>query len=158
MTAHNLFIHRLHQILWVEERLSDEILPLFYEHVHATDLKYGIERHQLETKQHVRTIRTILNLLGERQDGIESPALLGLKAEHDRLMEEFPNDLMHCGVLAESEHLEIAAYTTLRSMANALGEEDIAMRLTEILEQEEYALELVHKATAKILAETVENA
>jgi ferritin-like metal-binding protein YciE len=156
-TAHEFFLHRLHQMLWVEETLSDEILPLFYEHVHATDLKYGIERHQLETKQHVLTVRTCLNLMGEKQHGIESPALLGLKAEHDRLMEEFPTDLMHCDVLAQGEHFEIAAYTALRSMANALGEEDIAMRLTEILEQEEYALELVHKATVKILAETVTN-
>ncbi|HEY3543067.1 MAG TPA: DUF892 family protein [Gaiellaceae bacterium] len=158
MIAHDLLIHRLRQLLWVEERLADELLPLFYEHVEATDLKYGIDRHQLETRQHVLTVRTILNLLGQKQDGIESPALLGLKAEHDRLMEEFPNDLMHCGILAAAEHLEIAAYTTLRSLANALGEEDISIRLTEILEQEQYALELVHKATAKIVAEKVENA
>jgi ferritin-like metal-binding protein YciE len=150
-----LFIHRLHQMLWVEQRLADEILPLFYDHVHAADLKYGLERHLLETRQHVTTVRTVLNLLGERQDGIESPALLGLKAEHDSLMEDYPTDLMHCDVIAANEHLEIAAYTWLRSTANALGEEDIAMRLTEILEQEEYALELVHKATVKILAETV---
>ena len=144
-------------MLWVEQRLADEILPLFYDHVHATDLKYGLERHILETRQHVTTVRTILHLLGEKQDGIETPALLGLRAEHDSLMEAFPTDLMHCDVIAAGEHHEIAAYTWLRSTANALGEEDIAMRLTEILEQEQYALELVEKATAKILAETVTN-
>ena len=45
----------------------------------------------------------------------------------------------------------------MRSLANALGEEDVGIRLQEILEQEQYALELAEKATAKILAETVEN-
>ena len=151
-------IDRLQTMLWIEETLAGEILPLFYDHVRATDLKYGIERHQIETKQHALTVRTILTLLGARADPQPSEALLGLKAEHDRLMGEHPNDLMHAGVIAMAEHLEIAAYTALRSLANALGEEDVAIRLQEILEQEQYALELAEKATAKILAELVENA
>ena len=145
----DLFVQRLHQMLWIEQTLADEILPLVYERVHAIDLKDGVERHQRETKQHVMTVRTCLNHLGERQDGIESPALLGL------LQELGEGDLALADFLGKGEHLEIAAYTWLRSTANALGEEDLALRLTGVLEQEEYALELVQKATAKILAETV---
>jgi ferritin-like metal-binding protein YciE len=136
-------------MLWVERMLADELLPLVYDRVHAVGLKYGVERHRLETKQHVMTIRTCLNLLGERQDGVESPALLGLRAELGE------SDLELADFLAKSEHLEIASYTWLRSTANALGEEDVAMRLTEVLEQEQYALELVEKETAKLLAERV---
>jgi ferritin-like metal-binding protein YciE len=143
------FVRRLHQMLWVEQTLADEILPLVYERVQAVGLKYGVERHQGETKQHVMTVRTCLNLIGERQDGSESPALLGLREELGE------SDLELADFLSKGEHLEIAAYTWLRSTANALGEEDIAMRLTEILEQEQYALELVQKETAKLLAETV---
>lgn len=163
-TAPELFAHRLRMMLFVEEKLADEILPLLYEHVHASGLKYAVERHQLETAQHVRTVRGILHLLGERAEPEESPALLGLKAEHDALMASIDTaqhdvvDLMHAGVIAQSEHLEIAAYTELRSTANALGAEDVAIRLQEILEQEQYALELAEKAMAKILAEQVENA
>jgi ferritin-like metal-binding protein YciE len=145
------FTRRLHQMLWVERMLADEILPLVYERVHATDLKYSVERHQAETKQHVMTVRTCLDRLGERQDGIESPALLGLRQELGE------SDLELADFLAKGEHLEIAAYTWLRSTANALGEEDLAMRLTEVLEQEQYALELVEKATSKLLAERVAN-
>jgi ferritin-like metal-binding protein YciE len=136
-------------MLWVEQTLADEILPLVYERVHAVGLKYGVERHQTETKQHVMIVRTCLNLIGERQDGIASQALLGLQQELGE------SDLELADLLAKGEHLEIAAYTWLRSVAYALGEEDIAIRLTEVLEQEEYALELVQKETAKILAETV---
>jgi ferritin-like metal-binding protein YciE len=152
-----LFVRRLRAMLFVEETLANEILPLFYEHVHATDLKYGLDRHTLETKAHARAVRSILHDLGVAAEPVESPALLGLKAEHDALMEEFPNDLMHAGVIAQGEHLEIAAYTWLRSTANALGHEDVALRLQGILEQEEYALELAEKALAKILAEKVES-
>jgi ferritin-like metal-binding protein YciE len=146
------FVQRLHQMLWFEQTLADEILPLVYERVHAVGLKYGVERHQAETKQHVMTVRTCLNLIGERQDGSESPALLGLREELGE------GDLELADFLAKGEHLEIAAYTWLRSTANALGEEDIAMHLTEVLEQEQYALELVQKETAKLLAEHVANA
>jgi ferritin-like metal-binding protein YciE len=143
-----LLVDRLRRMLWVEERLYDEVLPAALERARASDLQYGIERHILETKEHVLAVRTILNLLGEKQVAVEEPAL------H---VEPAATDLELCALLARTEHLEIASYTFLRSLANALGEEDIGIRLTEILEQEEYALELVHKATLKILAETVTN-
>lgn len=141
-----LLVSRLRRMLWVEERLHEDVLPLILERARASDLHYGIERHMLETKEHVLAVRTMLNLLGEKQVAVEEPAL------H---VEVGGTDLELCALLARTEHLEIASYTFLRSLANALGEEDIGVRLTEILEQEEYALELVEKATAKILAETV---
>jgi ferritin-like metal-binding protein YciE len=163
-TPQELFAHRLRTMLWVEQRLVDEILPMLYDHVHAVDLKYGIERHMLETRQHVRTLQTVLHLLGESAHPEESPALLGLEAEHDALMKlvdrDRPDvvDLMHAEVVAQSEHQEIAAYDSLVSTAHALGEEEIASMLREILEQEQYALELAEKAAAKLLAEKVESA
>ena len=146
------FVRRLHQMLWVEQTLVDELLPLVHRRVEAVGLADGVERHRLETKQHVMTVRTCLNLIGERQDGVESPALVGLRAELGE------SDLELADFLAKAEHLEIAAYTWLRSAANALGEEDVAIRLTEVLEQEQYALELVEKETAKLLAERVAHA
>lgn len=143
-----LLVDRLRRVLWVEERLHDEVLPAALERARATDLRDGIERHLVETRQHALTVRTILNLLGEQQRAVEEPAF------HAELG---GTDLELCELLVRTEHLEIASYTFLRSLANALGEEDVGVRLTEILEQEEYALELVQKATAKILAETVTN-
>jgi ferritin-like metal-binding protein YciE len=145
--ARELFVDRLHRMLWVERRLHDEVLPGVYEKARALDLRYAVERHLLETEQHVLTVRTILYLLDERQDGIEEPAL------HVELGD---SDLELCALVARTEHFEIASYTFLRSLANAVGHEDIGIRLTEVIEQEEYALELVQKATAKVLAETVE--
>ena len=142
----DLLVDRLRRMLWVEETLARDVLPLALERAHAADLRYGVERHILETKEHALTVRTILHLLGERQEGTEERAL------HVELGD---SDLELCAALTRTEHLEIASYTFLRSLANALGEEDIGLRLTEILEQEEYALELVEKAAAKILAETV---
>jgi len=148
-TARGLFVDRLHRMLWVEETLARDLLPLVLARAHAIDLQYCVERHVLETQEHVLAVRTILRLLGERQEGVEDPVLVVLRRELGE------TDFELADLLAKGEHLEIAAYTALRSLANALGEEDIGIRLTEILEQEQYALELVEKATAKILAEAV---
>lgn len=153
MAVRDLFVRRLQTMLFVEERLANELLPLFHEHVDGSDLRYGLERHLIETKEHARAVRAILHELGAEAAPVESAALLGLEAEHDELMQRFPTDAMHAGVIAQGEHLEIAAYTWLRSTANELGEEEIALRLQEILEQEQYALELAEKALAKHLAE-----
>ncbi len=163
-TPHELFVHRLQTMLWVEEALGKEVLPMLRDHVHSTGLTYGLERHEMETKQHALEVRGILHLIGAKGEPRESKALLGLKAEHDELMDEIDlaqhgvSDLMHAGVVAQGEHMEISAYTELRSLANALGEEDVAMRLQEILEQEQHALELVEKELARPPAEQVTNA
>ncbi len=160
----DLLGHRLRTMLWVEETLAGEILPELYDHVHAADLKLSLERHLLETQQHVRTVRRGLELLGERVVPEPSEALLGLRREHDELMRlvglerHDVVDLMHAQVIAAGEHLEIAAYEGLRATANALGEAEIGSMLQEVLEQEEYALELVTRATTKLLAERVESA
>jgi ferritin-like metal-binding protein YciE len=162
-TPQELFAHRLRTLLWVEQQLAGEILPLLYEHVHSTDLKYAIEHHTFETQQHVRTLQSALHLLGQSAEPVESPAFLGLKAEHDALMRLLDQersdvvDLMHVDVLAAGEHQELAAYEALVATANALGEEEIATMLEEIREQEEHALEVVTRAGVKLLAEKVES-
>jgi ferritin-like metal-binding protein YciE len=162
-TPHELFAHRLRTMLWVEKSLADEILPLVHEHVHAIDLKVAIEHHIFETREHVQTLERALFLLRAGAAPEESPALLGLKAEHDALMKLVDQDrddvvdLMHVEVLAASEHLELAAYELLVATANALGQEEIATMLQGIREQEEHALEIVTRVGVKRLAEKVES-
>ena len=143
------FVDGLRRMLWVEQQLEHGVLPLALERAHGVDLRAGIERHLAETKEHALSVRTVLHQLGQTQHAVEEPAF------HAELGND---DLALCEALARTEHLEIASYTHLRSIAHALCEEDIAVRLTEVLEQEEYALELVERATAKFLAENVENA
>jgi ferritin-like metal-binding protein YciE len=51
----------------------------------------------------------------------------------------------------------MACYQSLGSLAETLGEESVAIRLREVMEQEELSLEQVERATAKLLAEQVES-
>jgi ferritin-like metal-binding protein YciE len=162
-TPHELFAYRLRTMLWVEQRLVEKILPTLYDHVHSTELKYAIEHHTFETRQHVRILQRALHLLGQGAEPVESPALTGLEAEHDELMRivdqgrEDVVDLMHAEVIAAGEHQELAAYESLVATANALGEEEIASLLEEVREQEEHALEITNEIAVKLLAEKVES-
>jgi ferritin-like metal-binding protein YciE len=158
-----LLAARLRQMLWVELKLSAEVLPELLEHAHADDLRHGLERHLLETQGHVSTLRDILRELEIPAEPEVSPALQGLVREHEQLVKQILgedgllSDLAHAQAAAASEHLEIAAYESLAALAEVLGEESIAIRLREVREQEEFALEQVEHALAQLLAEKIES-
>ncbi len=162
-TPRELLAARLRRMLWVELRLAEAVLPQLLEQAHATDLRLGLERHLLETRDHVDTLRAVIQELDVSAEPQESPALEGLVKEHERLSKQVAEDgpllgdLAHAQAAAATEHLELATYDSLVSLAEALGEESIAIRLREVMEQEEFALEQVGRATAKLLAEKVES-
>ena len=150
-------------MLFVESRLADEVLPRLLGEAHSAELRYALERHLAETESHVDSVRELLSELGVHAQAEDSPALQALVVEHDRLLarvddgETVAADLVHAMAAAATEHLEMASYDALSTMAGALGEESAAVRLREILEQEQLALELVDRAVAKLLAEEVES-
>jgi ferritin-like metal-binding protein YciE len=163
LSPRDLLAARLRQMLWVELRLSGKVLPELAEQAHAIDLKHGFGRHLLETEGHVSTVRGILRELEVPPEPEESQAFEGLVEEHRRLLAQIPQedsllrDLAHAGAAAATEHLETAAYDSLAGLAEALGEQAIALRLRELMEQEELAFELVGRSQAKLLAEKVES-
>ena len=144
------FAEKLQTMLWVEETLARDVIPLLLEQAAGNDLRYGLERHRLETKEHALTVRVALYMLVVHADPQPTAELPPPDLAN--------GDLGIAETVMKTEHFEVAAYTLLRSVANALGEEEIAIRLQEVLEQEQYALELTEKAVAKLLAELVTNA
>jgi len=158
-----LLAARLRRMLWIELQLADKVLPELREQAHAPDLQWAFERHLLETEGHVSTVRELLHELRVPADPEESPAFEGLVDEHEQLVKQVSAggpllaDLAHAQAAAATEHLETAAYRSLASLAETLGEEAVAIRLRELMEQEELALEQVERATAKLLAEKVES-
>jgi len=161
-TPRELLAALLRQMLWIEQKLAEELLPELSERVRSPDLKRGFDRHRLETEGHVRTVRDVLNDLDLPAEPEESPAFRGLVAEHEQLAgrcAETPvlADLAHAVAALAAEHLELATYEALLSVAESAGEEEIGIRLREVLEQEEFALGQVEGAMAKLLAERVES-
>ena len=117
-----------------------------------------------ETESHVSTVRDVLGDLRVPAEPEESPGFRGLVTQHEQLVgrvaedDHLLSDLAHGVAALATEHLELATYESLVSLAESLGEEEVAIRLREVLEQEEIALEQVERAMAKLLAEKVESA
>ncbi|HKB93473.1 MAG TPA: DUF892 family protein [Gaiellaceae bacterium] len=155
---------RLRTMLWIELTLADEVLPRLLDGARSTVLRHGLERHLLETREHVETVRHALAGLQTHMEPEESAALKGLVTEHEQLVKRVDDgdhallDLVHAQSAAATEHLELAAYQALANLAEALGEEELGMTLRDLKEQEQHALELAERAMTSLLAEHVSSA
>jgi ferritin-like metal-binding protein YciE len=163
-TPRELLAAYLRQMLWIERRLAEDVLPRLREAAHSPDLRRGFDRHLVETEAHVSAIRDVLGDLQAPILAEESPGFRGLLQEHERLVgrvsedDHLLTDLAHAVAALATEHLELATYESLVSVAESIGEDEVGIRLREVMEQEEFALEQVEGAMAKLLAEKVESA
>ena len=157
-TPRELFLHELGDILYVERKLSDEVLPKLIGEVQDDDLRKGLESHLEETRQHVTNVEQVFDSLGEEPQAEKCVGFEGLKKEHDQLLEEAgPDlvDLVDTGAAARTEHYEIAAYEGLIPMARALEEREAVGLLEENLKQEKEALREVESVAKRLSKEHV---
>jgi ferritin-like metal-binding protein YciE len=140
-----LFMHELGDILYAERTLV-KTLPKLAEEATDKSLATAFEDHLTQTKQHVANVEAAFEAIGEKPKAEKCPGIDGLKTEHDEFVkDEDPSpdvlDMFLTGAGARTEHYEIAAYTGLVTMADALGEKDAAKLLRANLEQETAALD-----------------
>jgi ferritin-like metal-binding protein YciE len=155
-TSRELFLHELGDILYVERKLSDEVLPKLIGEVQDDELRKGLESHLEETRQHVTNVEQVFDALGEEPKAEKCVGFEGLKKEHDQLLEEAAPelvDLVDTGAAARTEHYEIAAYEGLIPMARALEEREAVGLLEENLKQEKEALREVESVAKRLSKE-----
>jgi ferritin-like metal-binding protein YciE len=155
-TPRDLFLHELGDILYVEQKLTSEVLPKLIGEVQDGEFKQSLEKHLDETRGHVTNLEQVFDTLGEPPQAEKCIGFEGLKAEHDELKSEVSADLVEVvdlGAAARTEHYEIAAYDGLIKMARSLGETDVIDLLDENLKQEKDALNEVQKATTRLTKE-----
>ena len=139
-----LFLHELGDVLYAERTLV-KALPKLQEEASDEELSKGFGDHLEETRQHVKNVEKAFEALGEPAKAEKCPGIEGIKKEHDEFVaNESPSqevlDAFLTGAGARTEHYEIAAYEGLVTMANAMGEDEVAGLLSENLEQEKAAL------------------
>ena len=160
-TPRDLFLHELGDILWVEEKLEQEVLPKLMEEVQDAELRKGLEKHLRQTRGHVENLEQVFEKLGEEPTTEECIGFVGLKKEHDKLVEESSTeliDLVDAGAAARTEHYEIAAYEGLIAMARGLDEKDVIPLLESNMKEEKEALREVESAAKRISKERVKEA
>jgi len=158
-TPRDLFLHELGDIMYVEQKLSTEVLPKLVSEVTADELRDALEQHLEQTKRHLTNVEKVFEELGESPQAEQCIGFEGLKAEHDKLLSESSPDLVDSidlGAAARTECYEIAAYEGLRRMAKAMGEDRAVDLLDRNLEEEKDALKTVEKIATRVSKESAQ--
>ena len=139
-----LFLHELGDVLYAERTLV-KTLPKLQDEASDDELAEGFGEHLEETRQHVENLEQAFEAMGEPAKAEKCPAIEGIKKEHDEFVSnESPSpevlNAFLTGAGARTEHYEIAAYEGLITMAEAMGEDEVARLLNENLAQEQNAL------------------
>ena len=110
----------------MERALANEVLPKLISEVQDDEFKEALEQHLEQTRGHMANLEQVFEVLGEAPHAEKCIGFEGLKAEHDKLVEESSAELIDSvdlGAAARTENYEIAAYEGLRRMAKAMGED-----------------------------------
>jgi ferritin-like metal-binding protein YciE len=156
-TPRDLFLHELGDVLYADKTLV-KTLPKLAEEATDSQLVAAFEKHLTETEAHVENVEAAFESIGKSPRAEKCPGIEGLKTEHDEFVsEEDPSpdvlDMFLTGAAARTEHYEIAAYTGLVTMAQALGEDKAATLLTKNLKQEQAALETITTISEQLAAQ-----
>ena len=134
-----LYVDELKDIYNAENQMA-KALPKMAKAATSKELSTGFEEHLQQTRGHVQRLEQIFKELGEKPTGKKCKGMEGLVAEGQEMMEEdFEDDLMDAALISAAqrvEHYEIAAYGTVKTYAELLGEENAVTLLEQTLEEE----------------------
>jgi ferritin-like metal-binding protein YciE len=134
-----LYVEELRDIYDAESQLV-KALPEMAKAATSEELQSGFEEHLEQTKEHVRRLEKVLNDLGEKAKGKKCKGMQGLVSEGKEIMEEdFEDDVKDAALISAAqrvEHYEIAAYGTVRTYAEILGEQNAVSLLEKTLNEE----------------------
>ena len=151
-TMHDLFVHTLKDIFYVEKKLSTE-LPRMATKANNPELRRAFEDHASQTEAHISRLEEVFDLIELQPRGENCPALDGLLEETEDLLKDVKDpDVLDAGLLAAAqavEHYEITRYGTLIAWSRQQGFSDAEPILEETLEEE--------KETDKLLTEIAES-
>jgi len=126
--------------LYSAENQLLKALPKLAKKAEDPKLKNAFTSHLAETEGHVARLQTIGEELGIKLGGKKCKAMEGLIEEGKEVLEEDGQsaiiDAALIGAAQRVEHYEMAAYGTVRAMAQELGHSNIAKLLQSTLNEE----------------------
>ena len=135
----DLFSHQLEDVYDAEEQLIDA-LPKMADASTSSELKTAFNSHLMETREHARRLEQVFSMLGKEASRTTCPAMKGLIKEGSEVVGASGDGrVKDAGLIAAAqrvEHYEMAAYGTLRTLAQQIGREDVARILQKTLDEE----------------------
>jgi ferritin-like metal-binding protein YciE len=152
----DLLVHKL-KVLLSTEREIEQMLPKLEREAHDEELKEGFRRHLEETRRHVQNVEQAFKVLGETPQGTTTPAIKGLKTQHEGFASAAADDVLpdvldavSAGSAAATEHHEIAEYEGTITLAKGLGLSGVAQALQQNLQDEQQMLNGVKQVAERL--------
>jgi ferritin-like metal-binding protein YciE len=141
-SVQELLLNELQDIYDAEKQLV-KALPKMAKAASSKQLRQAFEGHLEETKAQVARLERAFDRLDTRTRGKRCEAMQGLVEEASQMMEEIKiPQVLDAALIAGAqkvEHYEIAAYGSVRALAEACGHQQVAQLLDETLEEEKAA-------------------
>jgi ferritin-like metal-binding protein YciE len=142
----DLFHALLQDVYFAEKELLKTLPKLAKKSANET-LRQALTDHRDETEEQIARLEKVFEAIGKKPRGKTSAAMLGIIAEGQHVIDEVEDDAVRdAGILAAAqaaEHYEIARYGTLRAWAELLGQDEVVELLSETLDEEKHADELL---------------
>jgi ferritin-like metal-binding protein YciE len=137
-----LFIAELKDLYSAENQIT-KALPKMVNAATSKDLKKAFESHLRETEGQIERLVQICNILGTSPKGKSCEGMKGVLEEGSSMLHESAEgDVRDAALISAAqrvEHYEMAAYGTVRSYAEILGQSEAAKLLEQTLEEEKAA-------------------
>jgi len=134
------FNDQLKDIYWAEKRLV-KTLPKLEKAATTSELKNAFSRHLEQTKEHVKRLEKVFNVMGEEADAKKCPAMAGIVEEGTDIIDDTEEgsaqrDVGLIFAAQKAEHYEIATYGGLCQLSETLGYNEVKNILGQTLSEE----------------------
>jgi ferritin-like metal-binding protein YciE len=142
MTLHSLndlLVLQIEDLYDAEQRIT-KALPKMADAATNKELKSAFQKHLRETEQHVARLEKVFKILGKSPQSETCEAMKGLIKEGEEAVNAAGDpDVRDAALIAAAqrvEHYEIAGYGTVRTLAQQLGQDEVARILQQTLDEE----------------------
>lgn len=156
-----VLVEQLQDLLHAENQLV-KALPKMARAANDQKMKDAFQKHLEETKNHVERLKQVFELLGAKAKAKPCKGMQGLVEEGQETIEEGKEkpdaaaDLALAVAAQKVEHYEIAAYGSVRTIAEHLDEKKVVRLLAQTLAEEEKTDKLLTTLSAPLLEQTNE--
>jgi ferritin-like metal-binding protein YciE len=144
-------------MLWTERTLALEVLPKLQREVTSGPLAEAVAHHLEQTKEHATRVEQAFRAVGAETSSNLFPPAEKLAEHHDevaqQIVEERLRDTFHASAAAATEHLEIAMYDALITVAKAMEEKDAVRLLERNRDEEREALATMEREAERLARE-----
>jgi ferritin-like metal-binding protein YciE len=144
----DLFLDQLKDIYSAEKQITQS-MPKMAKAAQHPEVRQAFEKHAEESKQQLERLNQVFEKMGATPGRKKCLGMEGLIKEAEEFMAENPGPaVIDAGLIANAqrfEHYEIAAYGTVRTFAETLGNREVLSMLQQTLDEERRADQLLTK-------------